>query len=126
VIVSSAKDNRENFFKALRVKLLFTALYGTYTMMLNELRNILKVCSQTGQTSETDGFKEVRSSKRHSTEEAARTPKKATITETSAKVATKNFFASLRTGNMDTDAPATEPIPATDPVMQQKPTGQPS
>jgi hypothetical protein len=92
VIVSSAEDNRENFSKTLCSKLLFTALYCTYTVMLNVLKNILKVRSQTGQTTETDGFKEVHSRKRHSTEEAARTPKKATLSETSAKAATKNVL----------------------------------
>jgi hypothetical protein len=83
-------------------------------------KNILKVRSQTGQTSETDGFKEVLSRKRNSTEEAARTPKKATPSEKSAKAATKNFFAPIRTANMDTDAPATEPSPATKTVMPAK------
>jgi hypothetical protein len=86
-------------------------------VILNEIKNILKVRSQTGQTSETDGFKEVCSRKRHSTEEAAHTPKKVTLSETSTKVATKNFFAALRTANMDTDASATELSPTTETVM---------
>jgi hypothetical protein len=88
--------------------------------MLNEIKYILKVRSQTGQAIETDSFKEVRSRKLHSTEEADRTPKKATLPETSAKVVTKNFFAPLRTANMDTDAPATEPSPTTETVMPAK------
>jgi hypothetical protein len=55
-IVSSTEDDRENFSKTLACKLLFTALYGTYTstVMLNQLKNILKVRSQTGQTSEAE------------------------------------------------------------------------
>jgi hypothetical protein len=75
-IVSSAEDNRKSFCKALRSKPLFSALYGTYTVTLNELKNVLKASSQTGQTKQEDGFKEVRSRKRQSTGEAARTPKK--------------------------------------------------
>jgi hypothetical protein len=71
-IVSSAEDNRESFCKALRGNPLFSALYGTYTVTL---KNVLKASSQTGQTKQADGFKEVRSRKRHSTGEAARTPK---------------------------------------------------
>jgi hypothetical protein len=75
-IVSSAEDNRESFCKALRGKPLFSALYGTYTVTLNELKNVLKASSQTGQRKQADDFKEVRSRKRHSTGEEARTPKK--------------------------------------------------
>jgi hypothetical protein len=37
-IVSSAEDNRENYCKALRGKILFTALYGTITVTLNVLK----------------------------------------------------------------------------------------
>jgi hypothetical protein len=66
-IVSSAEDNRENHCKALRGKPLFSALYGTYTVTLNELKNVLKASSQAGQTKKADDFKEVRSRKRHST-----------------------------------------------------------
>jgi hypothetical protein len=76
---SSAEDNRESFCKALRGKPLFSALYGTYTVTLNELKNVLQASSQAGQTMKADDFKEVRSRKRHSTGEAACTPKKATV-----------------------------------------------
>jgi hypothetical protein len=54
-ILSTAEDNRENYCKALHGKILSTALYGTYTVMLN----ILKTRSQTGQTRVLDGFKDV-------------------------------------------------------------------
>jgi hypothetical protein len=37
-IVSSAEDNRESYCKALYGKALFSALYGTYTVTLNELK----------------------------------------------------------------------------------------
>jgi hypothetical protein len=107
-IVSSAEDNCESYCKALRGKALFSALYGTYTVTLNELKNVLKASSQAGQTKQEDGFKEVRSRKRHYTGEAARTPKKAALSTSTVTVATKNFFAPLRTTNMDTDAPVTE------------------
>jgi hypothetical protein len=50
---------------------------------------------------------EIRSGKRHSTEETARTPKKAALPASTVKVA-KNFFAPLRTTNMDPDAPGAE------------------
>jgi hypothetical protein len=37
-IVSSAEDCREIFSRTLRSKLLFTALYGSYTVMLNGIK----------------------------------------------------------------------------------------
>jgi hypothetical protein len=107
-IVSSAEDNRENFCKALRGKPLFSALYGTYTVMLKELKSVLKANSQTEQTKQADGFKEVRSRKQHSTGEAAHTPKKSTVEPPTVKVPTSNFFAPLRTAHMDTDTPVAE------------------
>jgi hypothetical protein len=71
---------------------LFCALYGTYTVTVNDLKNGLKGSSQSGQTYHGDGFKEVRRWKRHFTEEAARTPKKEALPTSAVKVATKNFF----------------------------------
>jgi hypothetical protein len=75
-VVRSAEDNRESFCKALPGKPLFSALYGIYTVTLNELKTVLKASSQAGQTKQADGLQEVRSRKRHSTGEAARTPKR--------------------------------------------------
>jgi hypothetical protein len=49
-IVRLAEDNRESYYKALRWKTLFSALYGTYAVTLNELKNVLKASSQEGQT----------------------------------------------------------------------------
>jgi hypothetical protein len=60
-LTSSAEENRKNFCKALRGKSLFSALYGTYTVTMNELKSVLKASRQQG-----DGFKEVRNRKRHS------------------------------------------------------------
>jgi hypothetical protein len=47
-IVSSAEDNCERYCKGLSSKTLFNALYGTYTVTLNELKNVLKARSQAG------------------------------------------------------------------------------
>jgi hypothetical protein len=104
-IVSAAEDNRESFCVALRGKPLFSALYGTYTVTLNELKNLLKARNQAGHRKQAEDFKEVRSRKRHSTGEAARTPKKATVVPPTETVRTSNFFAPLRSAQMDTDAP---------------------
>jgi hypothetical protein len=94
-----------SFCKALRGKPLFRALYGTYTVTLNELKTVLKARSQAGQAKKADDFKEVRSRKRHSTGEAARTPKKTTVAPTAEKVTTNNYIAPLRAAHMDTDVP---------------------
>jgi hypothetical protein len=56
------------------------------------LKNFLKASGERGQTKEEDGFKEVRSRKRHLTGEAARTPKKAALP--TSTVTTKNFAPS--------------------------------
>jgi hypothetical protein len=51
-IISSAEENRKNYCKALWGKTLFSALHGTYAVMLNELKSVLKASStQAGQTS---------------------------------------------------------------------------
>jgi hypothetical protein len=81
----------------------FSALYGTYTVALQELKALLKASSPAGKSettncaaSQEDGFKGVRRCKRHSTNEAASTSKKATCTfevTPTKEVATHNFFA---------------------------------
>jgi hypothetical protein len=45
-IISSAEDNRENYSKALHGKTLFSALYGTYTVTLSDLKNVLTASTQ--------------------------------------------------------------------------------
>jgi hypothetical protein len=103
-IVSSAEDNRTSYCKARSGKVLFSALYGTYTVAFEELKSILKSSNSAGgpttasesvKPTQEDGFKEVRRRKRHSTNEAAPTSKKpaAEAKSTPAKeVAARIFF----------------------------------
>jgi hypothetical protein len=77
---------------ALEGKTLYSALYGSYTVTLNDLKRILKSRGQARQPSQGDGFQEVRSRKRQFTAEAARSPKKPAVS-TPVQVPTKNFFA---------------------------------
>jgi hypothetical protein len=79
-VVSTAEENRVNYCKALSGKTLFSALYGTYTVALHELKALLKVSTSKSITPQAErlptleeGFQEVRSRKRHSSNEAART-----------------------------------------------------
>jgi hypothetical protein len=114
-IGSIAEDNRASYCKALSGKLLISALYGTYTVALKELKSILKVSDSGGgatttsepvKPTEEDGFKEILRRKRHSINEAAPASKKPaaeTKNTPNKEVATRNFFAPMRATNIDTD-----------------------
>jgi hypothetical protein len=113
-IVSAAEENRTNYCKALFRKTLFSALYGTYTVMLKDLKSILKASNSVSETTEKP-TQEVRRCKRHSTTETAPTSKKAMPTAASAvvstplkEVATRNFFAPLRAAEIDMDSASSE------------------
>jgi hypothetical protein len=72
------EENRANFCKALSVKTLYSTLYGSYTVTLNELKDLLKVSTTaksgtTGPPHQDDDFQDVRRRKRHNTQEAAKT-----------------------------------------------------
>jgi hypothetical protein len=106
-VIRAAEDNLESYSVALQGKTLYSALYGSYTVKLNDLKHILKSSGQARQPSQGDGFQEVRSRKRQSTAEAARAPKKPAV-PTPVQVPTKNYFSPFRTTKMDTDAPVAE------------------
>jgi hypothetical protein len=80
-VISSAEDNQETYCKALRRKPLYSALYGAYTITLNDLNEVLKNSAPW-----EEGFKEVRRRKRRNTEEVACTVRKAAIPTSSTKV----------------------------------------
>jgi hypothetical protein len=119
-IVSTAEDNRASYCKALSGKLLISALYGTYTVALKELKSILKASNSAGtattsnepvKPTEENGFKEIRRRKRHSTNEAPPTSNKPAPEKKHApnkEVATRNFFAPLRATTMETDTSGAE------------------
>jgi hypothetical protein len=110
-VIRAAEDNLDSYSGALQGKALYSALYGNYTVTLNELKRVLKSSRQAGQPNQADGFQEVRSRKRQSTVEAARPPKKVAVPTPTVQVPTKNFYVPLRATNLETDAPFTEPIP---------------
>jgi hypothetical protein len=108
-----------SYCKALHGKPLFSALYGIYTVTLDELKDLLKASNLAGQqTTQEGGFQEVRRWKRRATHETAGISKKSALkTETSPglnitpppkEVVTRNIFAPLRAADMDTDATGTE------------------
>jgi hypothetical protein len=112
-IESTAEKKRQNFCKVLNEKNLFSALYGKYTLALQELKAVLKASTPAGQSktpksaaTQENGFKEVQRRKRHSINETAPTSKKTATTAvgTPQKVVdTWKFFALLRASNTDTD-----------------------
>jgi hypothetical protein len=78
------EENRANFCKALSVKTLYSALYGSYTVTFNDLKDLLKASTTaksgtTGPSHQDDSFQEVRRRKRQNTQEAAKTSKKAAV-----------------------------------------------
>jgi hypothetical protein len=87
-IISSAEDNQEDYRKVLKWKTLFSALYGTYTVTLLDLKKIQKDSTQ-----QEDDFKEVHRRKRHCHEEPTQTMKKVALPASTVKLAIKNFFA---------------------------------
>jgi hypothetical protein len=125
-IVSNAEENRANFCIILEGKPLFSALYGIYTLTLNELKAILKVNAQAGQygavtkilmeSAAHDDFQEVKRCKRHIYNDTSQTAKNSTISapkSAASKLPTKavitcNFFAPLRTNDMDTETTGEE------------------
>jgi hypothetical protein len=69
--VNSAEENTANFYRVLQGKPLYNALCGMYTVKQNELKIVLKVSAQAGQSgvvnktsvelmAQGDDFKEVR------------------------------------------------------------------
>jgi hypothetical protein len=88
-IVKSAEENKRNFCKALDGKTLYSALYVTYTVTLQELKALLKAIASINPTSKStftqeEGFTEVRRRKRQSSDIAAQTSKKAAPATTPA------------------------------------------
>jgi hypothetical protein len=113
-IVNEAEANQINFCKALTGKTLFSALYGTYTVTLRELRALLKasrpVCDTKCAAPREDSFKEVRRRKQNSSNEAAPTTKAVSAAEVTPQkeVPTRNFFAPPLRAPMDTDSAGAE------------------
>jgi hypothetical protein len=117
-IVSTA-ENRDSCCKALTGKILFSVLYGTYTVTLNDLKSLVKArSSETFKTlpakpAQEEDFKEVRRRKRQNTTESApisKKPSAAAGNTTKNEVSTRNFFAPLRVTSMDTEAAGAETI----------------
>jgi hypothetical protein len=103
----------------------FSALYGIYTVTLNELKAVLKVSAQAGQsggvnktslesTAQSDDFREVKTRKRRYSDDTSQTAKKSAISVPKSAafklpieaVPTRNFFAPLGTNDMHTEKEA--------------------
>jgi hypothetical protein len=106
-IVSTVEENRASYCEALSGKPLYSALYGSCTVALQELKGLLKAsvqaqCSVATKSTEPsrqqeDGFTEVRRRKRQNSQETGDTNKKAATLPAAAEsekgITTRNFFA---------------------------------
>jgi hypothetical protein len=116
------EENRAKLCKGLDGKPLFSALYGTYTVTLNELKAVFKVSEQARQRgavnittvesmAEDDDFWEAKGCKWHISNNTSQTAKKSTKpvpTSAPVKLPPKsvlicNFFTPLRTTDMVTE-----------------------
>jgi hypothetical protein len=116
--VNAAKNDKISFSKILKGKSLYSALYGTYTVALSELKAILqgsakKNSPQPATATPTaalpqvkatdDGFREQRRRKRNnSSENETQRGSKKPAPHVERQKASKNFFAPMRT-EMDTE-----------------------
>jgi hypothetical protein len=125
VTVNAAQENGANHDRALRGKTLFSVQNCTYTIILHELRAVLKASILAGQTNspkatgqqtmQEDGFPEVR--KRPPPNETAGTSKKAAVQDENVARLKHSppqagrhskLFRPFRATNMNTDSSGTE------------------
>jgi hypothetical protein len=117
-VIENAKQDRINLCNALKGKGLFSALYDTYTITLNELKNVLqqsvkRSATAAAENAPLDSFREKgRGRKRNNTpdqEQSGKSNKKvnprvsAVPIKTSPAIHPRNYYAPLRTVEMDTE-----------------------
>jgi hypothetical protein len=144
LITENVKQDRLNLCKVLHGKCLFSALVGTYTVTLNELKRLLQgsmkpssgiqvVASTSAEPAlevSRDGFREQRRRKRSNTSDDELATHKKVNPQTSTllekkpvEVSTKNYYTPLRTVEMDAEDIGDSPAPEEE--QQQKKTGRP-
>jgi hypothetical protein len=125
--MNRGEENRTSFCKGVHGKPLFSALYNIYRLTLNELKAILKVSAQAGQssavnktsvesTAQDDDFQQVKRLKRHICNFTSQIAKESTkpvptsppVNLTPKTVLTFDFFTPLRTTDMDTETTGAE------------------
>jgi len=114
-IVKATKVDRTEFCRVLSGKQLFSALYGMYSVALNDLKKVLQTSAKrmlpqqrkpNTEQSQEDGFQEQKRRKRRNS--AKEEDKKGTDSQAVApyqrvlQVPTRNFFAPLRADKMET------------------------
>jgi hypothetical protein len=123
-ISQNAVETRKNLHQHLKGKALYSALCGIYTEVLQELKGVLQssVAPREAEntapvpTTSNEEFREQRRRKRNSSDGQATKPKKPSAPATSAndprlrrqEVPTRNFFAPLRSAEMETGEEAAD------------------
>jgi hypothetical protein len=102
-IVSTVEENCASYCEALSGKPLYTALYGSYTVALQELKGLLKASVQAQRSVATkcaelsrqqeDGFTEVRRHKRRNSQETKKAAMLPAAADSQREITTRNFFA---------------------------------
>jgi hypothetical protein len=136
-IVSIAEENSK-LLQNCRREAAFSALYGIYTLILNELKAVLKVIPHAGQSgavtkislesaAHDDEFQEVKRRKRYISNDTSQRHKKSTMSapkssagkQPTKAMITRNVFAPLITNDMDTETIGAETtLPEEDPENQ--------
>jgi hypothetical protein len=114
-VVSSAEDNRANYCKDLTGKTLFSALYGTYTVTLKELKSLLKASTTAAGLLRSQ--LKMQASKKFGGANGTTPPKPpptskkavptgafAPATTPPMEITTRNFFSPLRAAKIDTES----------------------
>jgi hypothetical protein len=109
-LVAKAEAERVVLCKHLNGKALFTATLRLYAALHRELRGTILPARQTS----TEEFREQRRRKRIPSDEQAKKSKPATLTPVAkprpqGEVKTKNFFAPLRTAEMEVEGTTDKP-----------------
>jgi hypothetical protein len=106
---SVARTDRERAVlgKHLEANAQFTGMLRLYAATHRDLRNSLKRDEEEQQQEPPEEFREQRRRKRNPSDEHPTAPKKI-VPSANSHITTRNFFASLRTANMDTDSAGTE------------------
>jgi hypothetical protein len=120
VIAQNMVDTRRKLRHILRGKLLYSALYGVYTVMLHDLMAVTEENAAEGETAKTtvtgrpsiEDFREQRRRKREPTDDVDKRAKKPATSTTGLndpqlqlkdEFPTRNFFAPLRPTEMGAD-----------------------
>jgi hypothetical protein len=127
-IVLNAAEISRNLHSVLKGKALFSALYGVYAEVLQDLKSVASTAKGQPTQENEEEFREQRRRKRNPSDEAAKDPKtnptagiQAPRVRSQQDVPTRNFFAPLRTAELECEGSKSETTDNPENEMQQAP-----